>query len=452
MQRAYTRLAVTTILFLSAVAPGFARRPGDPLKPRFNLYSKQQDIEVGKESAAQVKSRYQQVPNRELQSYINQVGERLAKTPTAANSGFPFTFTLLNYKEVNAFALPGGPTFVFTGLLKASDSEAELAGVLAHEISHVVLRHGTHRESKANLIKAPALIIGMINDLTLIGRLVNVGLGVALDGVFLKNSREDESEADALGAHIMSEAGYDPVALARFFQKLQDRGGPGVPEFLSDHPDPGNRVEAVEAEVRTLPHRTYTSDDRQFQSTKAEIAKLPVPPDFRPKDVGISAANVAGYKTLSTPQFSLEYPGTWKVRGDSESNMLVIAPDNGIVFVRGNPAIGLGFIVSYYFADPDRTPLRTATSDFIQQLHSEDSGLHETGTQKQIEVDNQPGLITQFTSKSAFGGTETDLLVTVARPEGLFFLVFIAPDKDSSEARPLFDRMVQSLRFQEPKS
>jgi predicted Zn-dependent protease len=137
--------------------------------------------------------------------------------------------------------------------------------------------------------------------LTLIGRLVNVGLGVALDGIFLKNSREDESKADALGAHIMSEAGYDPVALARFFQKLETRGGPGVPEFLSDHPNPGNRAEAVEAEVRTLPPRTYTTADRQFQAVKAEIAKLPAPPDLRPKDLGISAANTAGYNKLGTP-------------------------------------------------------------------------------------------------------------------------------------------------------
>ena len=116
---------------MSTVSPGFAHRPGDPLKPGFNLYSKQQDIEIGKQAAATVRQRYQQVQSPDLQAYVKKIGERLAKTPTASSSGFPFSFTLLNYKEVNAFALPGGPTFVFTGLLKASDSEAELAGVLA---------------------------------------------------------------------------------------------------------------------------------------------------------------------------------------------------------------------------------------------------------------------------------------------------------------------------------
>jgi hypothetical protein len=128
----------------------------------------------------------------------------------------------------------------------------------------------------------------------------------------------------------------------------------------------------------------------------------------------------------------------------------VIAPDDGIVLVRGNPAIGFGCIINY-FADPDRSSLSTATSDFIQQLHGEDSDLHESGTQKQIEVDKQPGLMVQFTSKSALGGSETDLLITVARPEGLFFVIFILPDKDSRDGWPMFNHMVQSLRFQEPR-
>ena len=450
MRRPPITRVIATILFISSATLGLARKPGDPLKPGLNLYSKQQDIEAGKEAAAQVKSRYQQVSNRELQTYITELGQRLAKTPTAANSGFPFTFTLLNYKQVNAFALPGGPTFVFTGLLKASDSESELAGVLAHEISHVVLRHGTSRASKANLVAAPARVIGFLNSFTLIGQLVNVGLGAALDGIFLKNSREDESEADALGAHIMSEAGYDPVALARFFEKLEKQGGPGVPEFLSDHPTPGNRVEAVEAEVRTLPHRSYVADDRRFQAMKMAVASLPPPLDIRAEDIKISAASAAGYKKLSTPQGSLEYPSAWKVRGDTESNILAIAPDDGIVPVHGDAAIARGVLTSYFFTDPDRTSLDVATGDLIQRLHSLDSGMRESGAQQLIDVDKQPALLTQFTSSSPFGGAETDLLITVARPEGLFYLMCISPSQDN-DTRPMFDHMLQSLRFLESK-
>ena len=443
------RTGLTLILFLGAVDLGFSRNPGAPLKPGFNLYSKQQDIEMGKQAAAQVLHQYPQAQNRDLQTYIKRVGERLAKTPTASSSGFPITFTLLNYKEVNAFALPGGPTFVFTGLITASDSEEELAGVLAHEISHVVLRHGTNRMSKANIIEKPARVIGVINMLTPLGRLVNIGLGVALDGIFLKNSREDESEADALGAHIMSEAGYDPVALARFFEKLEARGGPGVPEFLSDHPSPGNRVEAVQAEVRTLPPRTYTkADESDFQRAKVEIAKLPPPPDFRPKDISIEAARGEGYKKLSTHQFSVEYPSTWQVLGDSESNLLALAPKEGIVMSgKGEPAIGLGSVVSYFFPDPDRSSLSTATGDLVQRLRTEDPGLRGSGTQQRAEVDKQPALLTQATSDSPFGGTETDMLITVARPEGLFYLVFISPERKWDQTQAVLEHMIQSIRF-----
>src|SRR5271166_1490888 len=141
MRRSPLNHAIALILFVCAANTSFARKPGDPLKPGFNTYSKQQDIELGKQAAAQIKQRYQQVQNKDLQAYVQKVGARLAKTPSAAASGFPFSFTLLNYKEINAFALPGGPTFIFTGLIKAADNEGELAGVLAHEISHVVLRH-----------------------------------------------------------------------------------------------------------------------------------------------------------------------------------------------------------------------------------------------------------------------------------------------------------------------
>jgi len=449
MQRSPLNAALAVTLLASTLNVGLAsRNPGDPLKPGFNLYSKQQDIEVGKQAAARVLQQYQQVQNQDLQAFVRKIGERLAKTPSASGSGFPFSFTLLNYKEVNAFALPGGPTFIFTGLIKASDSEGELAGVLAHEISHVVLRHGTHEASKANIIERPALLIGALNSLTLLGRLVNVGLGLGLNGVFLKNSRTAEAEADALGAHIMWEAGYDPVALARFFEKLEARGGPGVPEFLSDHPSPGNRVEAVEAEARTLPSRRYTSDNREFESVKVVISKLPAPPDLSPKDIGVTDAGISGYKKLTTPQFSIEYPASWSIHGDSDSAVLAVVPDSGIVIGgNGDPALGYGALLSYFFADPGRSSLKDATDDLIQRLRKEDPGIRQTENQRRTGLDKQPALITTLTSDSPFGGAETDMLVTVARPEGLFHLIFISPESRWNETHLTFEHMVQSIRF-----
>ena len=221
------------------------------------------------------------VQNQELQNYIRSVGQKLASTPEARNSGFPFNFTLLNAKEVNAFALPGGPTFVFSGLIRTADNEGELAGVLAHEISHVILRHGTNQASKANLLQIPAQIAGMAAGQSALGQLVNLGLGLGLNGLFLKYSRTDESQADALGARIMSEAGYNPMEMAHFFEKLQGQGGPGVPEFLSDHPNPGNRVKAVQNEIQALPQHQYTAGTGRFEQEKRLVAQLPPPPPQR---------------------------------------------------------------------------------------------------------------------------------------------------------------------------
>jgi len=442
------KTAIAIILFVSAGNVTLARNPGDPLKPGFNTYSKQQDIELGKQAAAQVKQQFQQVQNKDLQAYVRKIGARLARTPSASQSGFPFSFTLLNYKEINAFALPGGPTFIFTGLIKASDNEGELAGVLAHEISHVVLRHGTNQLSKANIIAKPALVLGALNSLTMLGRLINVGLGVGLNGIFLKYSRTDESEADALGAHIMSEAGYDPAQLARFFDKLEAQGGPGVPEFLSDHPSPANRVEAINAEARTLPGRTYTTDNRDFERVQMVIAKLPPPPDFRSNDIGIANADITGYKKLTTPQFSIEYPSGWQVSGDSESPMVTLAPDKGVVVDKnGDPAIGYGSIFGYFFTDPDRSSLSDATGDLIQRVRSVDPGIKNSWNQNNGDADKQPALITHLTSNSPFGGAERDMLVTIVRPEGLFYLIFISPESHWDETRATYDHMVQSIRF-----
>ena len=205
------------------------------------------------------------------------MGDRLAATSEAKQSGFGFTFSLLNVGEINAFALPGGPMFVYTGLIKVTDNEAQLAGVMAHEMSHVILRHGTHEASKANLIQLPAMLAGAVaGNGSLLGQLSQLGIGLGANSLLLKFSRDAESQADALGSHLMSEVEYNPIEMARFFEKLQ--GTARGPQFLSDHPNPGNREHAIEAEIRVLPQRSYGYETGDFQKVKAEIAKLPPPP------------------------------------------------------------------------------------------------------------------------------------------------------------------------------
>ncbi|HVW84895.1 MAG TPA: M48 family metallopeptidase [Bryobacteraceae bacterium] len=269
------------VLILSCTAPLLwsAREPGSALRPGWNMFNKEQDVQLGQEAAAEVRKKSQVVQNQFLQSYISRVGQRIAGASEARASGFTFTFTLIADPSINAFALPGGPMFINTGLLAAVDNEAELAGVIGHEISHVILRHGTHEASKANLIELPAALAGSLagSSGSLLGKLAQLGIGFGANSVLLRFSRDAESEADALGSHLMAEAGYNPVEMAHFFEKMQSSGPSNGPQFLSDHPNPGNREAAIEAEVRTLPQRKYGYETGDFRRAKAQLARLPKP-------------------------------------------------------------------------------------------------------------------------------------------------------------------------------
>jgi Putative Zn-dependent protease, contains TPR repeats len=207
----------------------FAQLPD--LKPGFNLFSKEQDVQLGREAAAQVERQMPVVRDSELNSYIQRIGARLAATPEAG--GFPYTFKVVNDSSINAFSLPGGPTFVNTGLIKAAENESQLAGVLAHEISHVALRHGTNQASKANLIQIPAALLGSVvgGGGSMLGQLAQLGIGLGANSVLLKFSRTAERQADLLGAQIMSRAGYNPIEMARFFEKLRHRVAMQVRSF-----------------------------------------------------------------------------------------------------------------------------------------------------------------------------------------------------------------------------
>src|SRR6059058_3726142 len=200
--------------------------------PGFNLFSKDQDVQLGKESAAQVRKQMPVVRDPVLTEYVSRVGRRLADSQEARASGFPFTFEVVADPSINAFALPGGPMFINSGLLKAVDNEAQLAGVMGHEMSHVILRHGTNQASKSQMIQLPAVLGSKMAGGSMMGQLAQLGIGLGANSVLLKFSRGAESQADLLGSHLMAESGYDPIQMAKFFQKLEADGGARGPQFF----------------------------------------------------------------------------------------------------------------------------------------------------------------------------------------------------------------------------
>jgi predicted Zn-dependent protease len=236
----------------------------------WNLFSIPQDIQIGKQAALEVDRQYELVDDDEVQSYIAGIGRELAAQPEAGK--FPYSFKVVNDDSINAFALPGGPVYVQTGLILAAENEAQLAGVLAHEMSHCALRHGTHQASQAKIAKIAGGVLGGGSILT------QAGIGLGLNSALLTFSRAAESEADLNGAQMMAAAGYNPIEMARFFEKLEGvASGKKVLPFLSSHPNPGNRMRAIEHQLREMPVREYTADTGKFQTIQARVSRIPAP-------------------------------------------------------------------------------------------------------------------------------------------------------------------------------
>jgi len=243
----------------------------------FDIFSQDEEIQLGKENAAQVMKQLPVLPDSEpVTQYVQRLGARLGDR--APGYKWPYSFHVVNVKEINAFALPGGPIFVNLGTIQAADNEAQLAGVMAHEISHVVQRHGTRAASKQMGAQLPIAILGGILGNGTLAKAAELGISFGVGSYFLKNSRRAESEADLLGTDIMYDTGFEPRQMAVFFEKLEKQMGAGansaVSQLLSDHPNPGNRVEAVSREVKTLMPRTYLADSADFRQIKTRVTGM----------------------------------------------------------------------------------------------------------------------------------------------------------------------------------
>jgi beta-barrel assembly-enhancing protease len=267
-----TASAIVSILVVALV---WAQGPTQ-FHPGFNLFTKAQDVQVGQENAALVRKQMPIIRDPFLNEYVTRVGKRLVSGREAQESGFPFTFEVVADPSINAFALPGGPMFINTGLLRAVDNEAQLAGVMGHEMSHVILRHGTNQASKSRLIELPAVLGSQMAGNSMMGRLAALGIGLGANSVLLKFSRSAESQADLMGSHLMAEAGYNPMEMARFFEKLNAQGSHGL-QFLSDHPNPDNREKAIQEEAHRLPQQNYGYETGEFQRMKQAIAGIHEP-------------------------------------------------------------------------------------------------------------------------------------------------------------------------------
>lgn len=443
--------------------------------------TREQQIQLGRKAVGEV---YKQMPvlpdSSPVTQYVQQLGRRLQQVIPQQYS-WPYQFHVIQQKDINAFALPGGPIFVNIGTITAADNEAELAGVMAHEMSHVYMQHSVKAMRKQGMAQGIAGIIGGILGSVIGGTggaLANIGVQ-SIGGVLsLKYSRADEAQADAVGAIIMYKANYNPIYMAQFFQKLEKMGGAAGPQFLSDHPNPGNRVEAVSNEIRNWPPKSYRNDSPQFVQGKQQAQKVQaytaqqiadmaksgqihnqvpagVPTAAAPaptmKNVSVQQVMPSGqFQTYNGPGFSMQYPSNWQVMGGQQNQAgITIAPPSGV----SQDSIAYGVIVNV--ANPQQQmSLDQATQALISQMQQSNPGLSAVGSPQTINVNGNRGMSVDLMGTSPIQGSngqaqkEHDWLVDFQRSDGsILYIVFVAPEQDFGKLRPTYQKMLQSLRM-----
>jgi hypothetical protein len=447
-------LAVTAFVFAPMAPLAWADRTS--LKPGINVFTPEQDVQLGKQNAAQAEKELRMLNDPRVDNYLNNLGKKLAAH--APGYKFPYQYKCVNDTAINAFALPGGYIYINRGVIEAADSEAQLAGVMAHETSHVALRHGTNQATKAQLTSVPFAILGaMAGGNSAGGLLAQLAGSFSLNSILLKYSRTDESQADIMGTQILYDSGYDSRAMAQFFEKLgAETKGKQPAQFFSDHPNPGNRVERVDEEVDKLggPPANYQTDSPEFQEIKRYVRRLPQPPksarpNASPATPGKPEAPSAHLNGFQNDVLELRYPDNWK--SNASGSTFALMPQGGVVKDnKGQPALAYGVMFNEFQPRAEnsiRVTIEEATDQLVASLRQSNPNLREIGNRRRMQVDGAEALSTYFVNGSPVGGNERDWLVPIERPEGLLFFICVAPENDFDSYDATFQSVISSVRF-----
>lgn len=426
------------------------------LRPGWNLFTAQQDIQVGKQAATDARRQLPMCNDPKVDAYLTKLGMKLVAHLNTRGVQYPWEFHCVNDKAINAFALPGGYVFVNRGAIEAADSESQLAAVMAHELSHVALRHGTNQASKAEAAQGLLGIAGGIFGGSVSGALLTQLGAFAAGGVLLRYSRSAETQADVMGTQVLYDSGYDPRAMAQFFEKLEAQSkGSNPPEFFSDHPSPEHRVGRVDEEIDKLGGvpPNAVRDSKEFEAIRREVLALPVVKKAAPgtpaKPGGPPPAPSANFAVYEGSAYTLKYPDNWKKYGEDAN--LAFAPDGGVVSdATGHSALAYGMSVGIakLQGDPSASDaLETGTQQLIQGLQQSNPNLKVTRQPGKIRLNNEPAMSTFLSNDSPAGGTETDWLVTTLRPEGMVYFVCTAPENQYQAYDKPCASILDSVRF-----
>jgi Zn-dependent protease with chaperone function len=473
---ASTRLAALTIV-LSIAAVNLSAQTA--IKPPKNKFTPEQDVKLGLEAANEVKQQYPVIKDENIAKYLSALGDRLvaAAPPELKQPVYQYSFTPVNLKEINAFALPGGPMFVHRGMFEAASAEGEVVGVMAHELSHVLLRHGTANASKA---QNPWLQLGQLAGQLggamvggAYGSMIAQGSQFGLGTLLLKYGRDFEKQADLLGAQIMSRAGYDPRALAHMFETIEREtkgsGGGGGPQWMSSHPNPGNRTQYINQEAELL-KVAGAADETAFQPIKTAFASLPPAKSMgelakkgnavaageggvgaAPASVGTPGepvpAPAAEYRAIKGGGvFQAAVPANWTAIPTKSS--IKVVPQNGYGQLNGEMVFSHG--VEFGLAKASSRDLKEATNAWLQAVAQANPELKLGGEQQPMRISQRTALGTPLLNPSPLGGQERIGLYTTFLADGsLFYYLTVVPENQAAAFREAFQKIGESIRLTE---
>jgi beta-barrel assembly-enhancing protease len=464
------------------------------VNPGFNLFSAEQDVEIGRQSAAEVQRQLPVLNDREVEQYVNRIGQKLA-----ANAGgprFPYEFRVINASDINAFALPGGAIYINRGIIDNARNEGELAGVLAHEIAHVSLRHGTHQASKAYAAQAGLSILGGLLGGRVGGNtanIINAVGGFGLNALFLKFSREMETQSDIVGAQILAASGYAPQDMVSFFQTLAKADPAKKTNFLSSHPAPPDRIARIQKEAQLLrvtsTPNTSTADLTRIQTrmrntfgaapTMQQIAQGGQTSQVPSRSTGqtpVQAGSVEPPSAMRTYTsrsrvYRLALPSNWRVYEDGNTT-ITAAPEGGIAQSGNRTEIVYGAIVSHYdpfgAAESGRrrrstnrsvyegaVSLENASNDLIAQIRQGGAHLQPIrGSQQRLRVGGGEALVISLRGMNP--NTRIQERVTVVtrqlHDDHLLYLLFVTPEREASQYARVLQAMVNSFEVDEDRT
>ena len=463
----FTRVITSAVMMASlAVLPLAAAAQTRVTMPK-NKYKVADDVKLGRDTSRQVRQQFPLLNDAQAKRYVESVGERLvaAIPPEFRQPAFDYEFDVVNARDINAFALPGGPMFVNRGMIEAAKNEGEMAGVMAHEISHVALRHATAQATKQSSIGNTLGTLGMILGGAVLGGQGGAQLGMLGAQVMqTRYSRDYETQADILGAQIMANAGYDPRDLANMFRTIEQQSGGGrAPQWLSSHPNPGNRYQNINREASQLQvspkpikiTRDFSRVQERLRSMPRARTMAEIQNDYQrtggtsQSQSGIANGNYS--RSVPTPStrsrvysnsaMSVNIPSNWQ--DFNTSGQVWFAPEGAY----GSEGITHGAMVGASRANS--TDLSQATRDYIGELLQANTYLRQTGSQQRATVAGRTGLTTVLSGRSSVTGrTEVVTLYTAQLRSGvLFFVATVAPEEESYRYDSVFRNMVSSIQL-----